>query len=51
MTETSSGSFCANDSVVQSLMVALPFGGVGKSVAFECTVARLNGITQPTSNV
>ncbi|XP_030271683.1 aldehyde dehydrogenase family 3 member B1 [Sparus aurata] len=31
MTETSSGSFCANDSVVQSLMVALPFGGVGAS--------------------
>ena len=33
MSETSSGSFCSNDSVLQSLMVALPFGGVGKSVA------------------
>lgn len=32
MSETSSGSFCSNDSVLQSLMVALPFGGVGKSV-------------------
>ncbi|XP_074527502.1 aldehyde dehydrogenase family 3 member B1 [Halichoeres trimaculatus] len=31
MTETSSGSFCSNDSVLQSLMVALPFGGVGAS--------------------
>ncbi|TNN80797.1 Aldehyde dehydrogenase family 3 member B1 [Liparis tanakae] len=31
MSETSSGSFCANDSVLQSLMVALPFGGVGSS--------------------
>ncbi len=28
MSETSSGSFCSNDSVLQSLMVALPFGGV-----------------------
>lgn len=36
MSETSSGSFCANDSILQSLMVALPFGGVGKSVAAEC---------------
>ncbi|KAG8012050.1 Aldehyde dehydrogenase family 3 member B1 [Nibea albiflora] len=31
MSETSSGSFCANDSILQSLMVALPFGGVGAS--------------------
>ncbi|CAL8348048.1 unnamed protein product [Lota lota] len=31
MNETSSGAFCANDSVVQSMMVALPFGGVGAS--------------------
>lgn len=30
MSETSSGSFCSNDSILQSLMVALPFGGVGK---------------------
>lgn len=30
MNETSSGSFCSNDSVLQSLMVTLPFGGVGK---------------------
>uniref|UniRef100_A0A673CVL7 Aldehyde dehydrogenase 3 family, member B2 n=1 Tax=Sphaeramia orbicularis TaxID=375764 RepID=A0A673CVL7_9TELE len=31
MCETSSGSFCSNDSILQSLMVALPFGGVGKA--------------------
>ncbi|TWW60384.1 Aldehyde dehydrogenase family 3 member B1 [Takifugu flavidus] len=31
MNETSSGSFCSNDSILQSLMVALPFGGVGPS--------------------
>ncbi|KAG7244042.1 hypothetical protein INR49_006203 [Caranx melampygus] len=31
MSETSSGSFCSNDSVLQSVMVALPFGGVGGS--------------------
>ncbi|XP_076006810.1 aldehyde dehydrogenase family 3 member B1 [Genypterus blacodes] len=31
MSETSSGSFCSNDCVLQSLMVALPFGGVGAS--------------------
>ncbi|CAB1319441.1 unnamed protein product [Coregonus sp. 'balchen'] len=31
MSETSSGSFCSNDSVLQSLMVVLPFGGVGAS--------------------
>uniref|UniRef100_A0A3Q3JI44 Aldehyde dehydrogenase domain-containing protein n=1 Tax=Monopterus albus TaxID=43700 RepID=A0A3Q3JI44_MONAL len=31
MSETSSGSFCSNDSILQSLMVALPFGGVGES--------------------
>ncbi|KAJ8286078.1 hypothetical protein GJAV_G00034300 [Gymnothorax javanicus] len=31
MEETSSGSFCANDSVLQTLMVVLPFGGVGAS--------------------
>ncbi|XP_075875658.1 aldehyde dehydrogenase family 3 member B1 isoform X2 [Nelusetta ayraudi] len=31
MRETSSGSFCSNDCVLQSLMVALPFGGVGAS--------------------
>lgn len=35
MSETSSGSFCSNDSILQSLMVALPFGGVGKSVALK----------------
>uniref|UniRef100_A0A8C5H6K0 Aldehyde dehydrogenase family 3 member B1-like n=1 Tax=Gouania willdenowi TaxID=441366 RepID=A0A8C5H6K0_GOUWI len=29
--ETSSGSFCSNDSILQSLMVTLPFGGVGAS--------------------
>uniref|UniRef100_A0A3B3CZR1 Aldehyde dehydrogenase n=1 Tax=Oryzias melastigma TaxID=30732 RepID=A0A3B3CZR1_ORYME len=28
MQETSSGSFCSNDCILQSLMVALPFGGV-----------------------
>ncbi|XP_071755877.2 aldehyde dehydrogenase family 3 member B1 isoform X1 [Centroberyx gerrardi] len=31
MSETSSGSFCSNDSILQSLMVVLPFGGVGAS--------------------
>uniref|UniRef100_A0A672JJT7 Aldehyde dehydrogenase 3 family, member B2 n=1 Tax=Salarias fasciatus TaxID=181472 RepID=A0A672JJT7_SALFA len=31
MSETSSGSFCSNDCALQSLMVALPFGGVGAS--------------------
>uniref|UniRef100_A0A667ZFV9 Aldehyde dehydrogenase 3 family, member B2 n=1 Tax=Myripristis murdjan TaxID=586833 RepID=A0A667ZFV9_9TELE len=31
MSETSSGSFCSNDSVLQSVMVGLPFGGVGAS--------------------
>ncbi|KAJ3603859.1 hypothetical protein NHX12_028600 [Muraenolepis orangiensis] len=31
MKETSSGAFCSNDSVLQSMMVALPFGGVGAS--------------------
>ncbi|XP_061117006.1 aldehyde dehydrogenase family 3 member B1 [Conger conger] len=31
MEETSSGSFCSNDSTLQSLMVMLPFGGVGAS--------------------
>ncbi|XP_047447885.1 aldehyde dehydrogenase family 3 member B1 [Mugil cephalus] len=31
MSETSSGSFCSNDCILQSLMVALPFGGVGAS--------------------
>ncbi|XP_056149519.1 aldehyde dehydrogenase family 3 member B1 [Lampris incognitus] len=31
MSETSSGSFCSNDSVLQSLMVGLPLGGVGAS--------------------
>ncbi|XP_061762491.1 aldehyde dehydrogenase family 3 member B1 isoform X1 [Nerophis ophidion] len=31
MSETSSGSFCSNDCSLQSLMVALPFGGVGAS--------------------
>ncbi|XP_064209597.1 aldehyde dehydrogenase family 3 member B1 isoform X1 [Anguilla rostrata] len=31
MEETSSGSFCANDCILQSLMVVLPFGGVGAS--------------------
>lgn len=32
MSETSSGSFCSNDCIFQSLMVALPFGGVGECV-------------------
>lgn len=32
MNETSSGSFCSNDCILQSLMVALPFGGVGTLV-------------------
>uniref|UniRef100_A0A3Q3WXQ2 Aldehyde dehydrogenase n=1 Tax=Mola mola TaxID=94237 RepID=A0A3Q3WXQ2_MOLML len=32
MTETSSGSFCSNDSILQSLMVALPFGGVASGM-------------------
>ncbi|CAB1453386.1 unnamed protein product [Pleuronectes platessa] len=36
MSETSSGSFCSNDSVLQSLMVALPFGGVGASGMGSC---------------
>ncbi|KAK7172775.1 hypothetical protein R3I93_002791 [Phoxinus phoxinus] len=31
MNETSSGSFCLNDSVLQSVMVGMPFGGVGAS--------------------
>uniref|UniRef100_A0AAY4BVE8 Aldehyde dehydrogenase n=1 Tax=Denticeps clupeoides TaxID=299321 RepID=A0AAY4BVE8_9TELE len=31
MKETSSGSFCSNDSVLQTLQVLLPFGGVGSS--------------------
>ncbi|XP_063050450.1 aldehyde dehydrogenase family 3 member B1-like [Engraulis encrasicolus] len=31
MKETTSGSFCSNDSVLQSLMPCLPFGGVGPS--------------------
>ncbi|XP_036383695.1 aldehyde dehydrogenase family 3 member B1 [Megalops cyprinoides] len=31
MEETSSGSFCSNDSILQSLMAVLPFGGVGAS--------------------
>ncbi|XP_063050448.1 aldehyde dehydrogenase family 3 member B1-like [Engraulis encrasicolus] len=31
MKETTSGSFCSNDSVLQSLMPCLPFGGVGQS--------------------
>lgn len=31
MSETCSGSFCSNDCILQSVMVALPFGGVGKS--------------------
>uniref|UniRef100_A0A3Q1AWZ4 Aldehyde dehydrogenase n=1 Tax=Amphiprion ocellaris TaxID=80972 RepID=A0A3Q1AWZ4_AMPOC len=31
MSETSSGSFCSNDCILQSMMVALPFGGVGAS--------------------
>ncbi|KAM8865858.1 aldehyde dehydrogenase family 3 member B1 isoform 2-T2 [Synchiropus picturatus] len=31
MAETSSGGFCSNDSVLQSLMSSLPFGGVGTS--------------------
>lgn len=41
MSETSSGSFCSNDGVLQTLMVALPFGGVGKSVAAaECKLCQ-----------
>ncbi|KAK2837299.1 hypothetical protein Q5P01_014511 [Channa striata] len=36
MSATSSGSFCSNDSVLQSLMVALPFGGVGASGMGSC---------------
>ncbi|XP_028270541.1 aldehyde dehydrogenase family 3 member B1 isoform X2 [Parambassis ranga] len=36
MSETSSGSFCSNDCVLQSLMVALPFGGVGASGMGSC---------------
>ncbi|XP_029018123.1 aldehyde dehydrogenase family 3 member B1 isoform X2 [Betta splendens] len=36
MSETSSGSFCSNDSVLQSVMVALPFGGVGASGMGSC---------------
>lgn len=39
MSETSSGSFCSNDSVLQSLMVGLPFGGVGESVA-DCSLGH-----------
>uniref|UniRef100_A0A3B4CEH2 Aldehyde dehydrogenase n=1 Tax=Pygocentrus nattereri TaxID=42514 RepID=A0A3B4CEH2_PYGNA len=31
MAETCSGSFCSNDSALQSVMVGLPFGGVGAS--------------------
>ncbi|XP_054630398.1 aldehyde dehydrogenase family 3 member B1 isoform X3 [Dunckerocampus dactyliophorus] len=31
MSETSSGSFCSNDCSLQSVMVAMPFGGVGAS--------------------
>uniref|UniRef100_A0A3P9CHF4 Aldehyde dehydrogenase n=1 Tax=Maylandia zebra TaxID=106582 RepID=A0A3P9CHF4_9CICH len=31
MSETCSGSFCSNDCILQSVMVALPFGGVGAS--------------------
>ncbi|XP_018604672.1 aldehyde dehydrogenase family 3 member B1 isoform X1 [Scleropages formosus] len=31
MRDTSSGSFCANDCILQSLLVMLPFGGVGAS--------------------
>ncbi|XP_061672606.1 aldehyde dehydrogenase family 3 member B1 isoform X2 [Syngnathoides biaculeatus] len=31
MSETTSGSFCSNDCALQSLMVTLPFGGVGGS--------------------
>ncbi|KAL4646671.1 aldehyde dehydrogenase family 3 member B1-like [Arapaima gigas] len=31
MNETSSGSFCSNDCILQSLLVMLPFGGVGAS--------------------
>lgn len=32
MNETSSGSFCLNDSVLQSVMVGMPFGGVGETL-------------------
>jgi len=34
MNETSSGSFCLNDSVLQSVMVGMPFGGVGEALFF-----------------
>ncbi|KAF7661985.1 hypothetical protein LDENG_00248770 [Lucifuga dentata] len=36
MSKTSSGSFCSNDCVLQSLMVLLPFGGVGASGMGSC---------------
>ncbi len=49
MSETSSGSFCSNDSVLQSLMVALPFGGVGKLVTAHCRKTKHSGeVTKPT---
>lgn len=35
MNETSSGSFCLNDCVLQSVMVGMPFGGVGEAL-FLC---------------
>ncbi|XP_017269163.1 aldehyde dehydrogenase family 3 member B1 isoform X1 [Kryptolebias marmoratus] len=38
MSETSSGSFCSNDCILQSLMVALPFSGVG-----ACGMGSLHG--------
>lgn len=44
MSETSSGSFCSNDSVVQSLMVALPFGGVGKFNYVKCVCGIIYNI-------
>lgn len=42
MSETSSGSFCSNDSVLQSLMVALPFGGVGELVTSDQKLCQMS---------
>jgi len=38
MNETSSGSFCLNDSVLQSVMVGMPFGGVGEALFFAIII-------------
>lgn len=50
MSETSSGSFCSNDSVLQSLMVALPFGGVGKIVVSLQKLYQIPILRNKTSN-